>query len=416
MIKKVFLSACLFLSLASFAQETSSSPYSIYGIGEIRFKGTIENRSMAGLSIMPDSIHINLQNPAGYSDLKLIGFSVGGTLTETNQKTTTQSGKAQRIGLDYLAVGLPLGKLGMGFGLIPYSSVGYKIQNEYKDDIQISKRSSGTGGLNKVFLGFGYKLAQNLSLGADVQYNFGKIETSNFEYYTNITNGSLETNTAELSGVNFNFGAMYQAKITKKTLIYSSITFSPQSSLISKNVQNIATASYNSFFDLSIIDPQEKILDPITLKFKDKFSFGAGVGESKKWLIGAEVTMQDAGNLNNTYNTNASVSYEKYAKYSLGGFYIPNYKSFTNYAKRIVYRGGFKYEKMGLIVNSESITDMALNLGLGIPLNGTFSNINIGFEMGKKGTTNANLVQENYMNVSVGFSLNDKWFEKRKFN
>jgi hypothetical protein len=30
--------------------------------------------------------------------------------------------------LDYLAVGLPLGKIGVGFGLIPYSSVGYQIQ------------------------------------------------------------------------------------------------------------------------------------------------------------------------------------------------------------------------------------------------------------------------------------------------
>jgi hypothetical protein len=30
--------------------------------------------------------------------------------------------------LDYLAVGL-FGKVGVGFGLIPYSSVGYKIES-----------------------------------------------------------------------------------------------------------------------------------------------------------------------------------------------------------------------------------------------------------------------------------------------
>ena len=60
MIKKIIISACLFLSLMSFAQEGTSSPYSFYGIGDVRFKGTLENRSMAGLSIMPDSIHICL--------------------------------------------------------------------------------------------------------------------------------------------------------------------------------------------------------------------------------------------------------------------------------------------------------------------------------------------------------------------
>jgi hypothetical protein len=426
MIKKVIISAFLFLSLVSFAQEGTSSPYSFYGIGEIRFKGTAENRSMAGLSIAPDSIHINLQNPAGFADLKLIGFSIGGTFNDTKQKTKSQSGSAQRIGLDYLAVGLPLGKLGMGFGLVPYSSVGYKIQNVFEDNSQISKRLSGSGGLNKVFLGFGYKLAPNLSVGADVQYNFGKIETSNFEFYTNIPIGSLERNTAVLSGINYNFGAMYQAKINKKTSLYTSVNFSPQNTLTSKNVQNIATASYNSFYDTAVVDLLDNISEQIDLKFNNKISFGAGLGESKKWLVGAEVTMQNEGNLNNSYNSNNTVSYEKYTKYTLGGFYIPNYKSFTNYAKRIVYRGGFRYEKTGLIVDSESITglivdsesitDMGLTLGFGIPLNGTFSNINIGLELGKKGTTNANLVQENYMNLSVGFSLNDKWFEKRKFN
>jgi hypothetical protein len=51
-----------------------------------------------------------------------------------------------------------------------------------------------------------------------------------------------------------------------------------------------------------------------------------------------------------------------------------------------------------------------------MPLSGTFSNINFGFELGKKGTTTSNLVQENYANINIGFSLNEKWFEKRKFN
>jgi hypothetical protein len=48
MIKKIIVSACLLLSLVSFAQEGTASPYSYYGIGDVRFKGTVENRSMAG--------------------------------------------------------------------------------------------------------------------------------------------------------------------------------------------------------------------------------------------------------------------------------------------------------------------------------------------------------------------------------
>jgi len=213
MIKKSILIACLFLSLVSFAQEGTSSPYSFYGIGDIRFKGTAENRSMAGLAIAPDSIHINLQNPAGYSDLKLTSFALGATYNTTSQKTDSQSGSARRTALDYLAVGLPLGKLGMGFGLIPYSSVGYKIKTT-------SRILDGSGGMNKVFLGFGYKLGENLSVGADAQYNFGKIITTSFVLDSNISNGTSAVNTAILSGINFNFGLMYQTKITKKMSLY----------------------------------------------------------------------------------------------------------------------------------------------------------------------------------------------------
>ena len=59
---------------------------------------------------------------------------------------------------------------------------------------------------------------------------------------------------------------------------------------------------------------------------------------------------------------------------------------------------------------------MAFTLGVGLPLGGTFSNVNIGFELGKRGTTNAGLIQENYANFTLALSLNDRWFVKRKFD
>jgi hypothetical protein len=74
-----------------------------------------------------------------------------------------------------------------------------------------------------------------------------------------------------------------------------------------------------------------------------------------------------------------------------------------------------KYEKIGLIVNNESIKDVGMSLGAGIPIPGSFSNVNLGIEFGKRGTTSADLVQENYVNFSVSFSFNDKWFVKSKY-
>ncbi|HEX9151194.1 MAG TPA: hypothetical protein VF842_03880 [Flavobacterium sp.] len=406
----------MLFSLISFAQEGTSSPYSFYGIGDIRFKGTQENRSMAGVGVEQDSVHLNLENPASYSNLKLTTFSLGGTYGTKNLKSNSGSASTRRTTLDYLAVGLPLGKLGVGFGLIPYSSVGYKIESLSSEDGATNRRLSGSGGLNKVFLGAGYKIARNFTIGADVHYNFGKIETNSLEFLTNVPVGTRELNTADLSGVNFNIGAMYQTKINKKLTAYSSLNYTVEGTLTSQNTRNIATVLYNSEFNVVVVDALGDQKTQTEVKLPSKISFGAGIGEAKKWLVGGKISYQKNSGQENSYNKASNVGYGRYGSVSLGGYYIPNYNSFSNYAKRIVYRGGLKYEKTGLMINSESINDMGLTLGVGLPITGSFSNVNLGFELGKKGTTNANLVQENYANFSVSFSLNDKWFVKRKFD
>ena len=401
------------MSLVSFAQEGTSSPYSHFGIGDVRFKGTVENRSMAGLAVEQDSIHINLQNPASFANLKLTAFALGGTYNTTTLKTDSKSENARRTTLDYLAVGLPFGKFGLGFGLIPYSSVGYKIESISADGTANNRQYNGKGGLNKAFLGLGYQINSNFSIGADAQYNFGKIETNSLEFVSGIPIGTRESSTANLSGVNFDIGAMYKVKLNKKLNIYSSATYSFENTLMSKNTRNIATV--DSSLNLAVVDFVPEQTSIVDLRFPSKITLSAGIGQSQKWLIGGKVAYAKTAGQANSYNDFANVGYGKYGNVSLGGYFIPNYNAFSSYVQRIVYRGGLKYEKTGLVVDGESINDVGFTLGLGLPITGTFSNVNIGFEMGKKGTTSSNLVQENYANISIGFSLNDKWFVQRKF-
>ena len=89
-------------------------------------------------------------------------------------KTTTATDDASNSSVDYLAIVLPTGKFGFGFGLIPYSSVGYQLQSRDEDD-RLQYRYRGEGGVNKVFFGAGYQLNDNLKIGIDAQYNFGSI-------------------------------------------------------------------------------------------------------------------------------------------------------------------------------------------------------------------------------------------------
>lgn len=416
MIKKIVVSLCLLFSFSALAQEGTSSPYSYYGIGDIKFKGTAETRAMGGLSVFPDSIHLNLQNPAHLASLKLTTFSIGGTYANTKSKTETQEGKARRTTLDYLAVGVPTGKLSFGFGLIPYSSVGYKIQSVSEDDVPIYSRYSGIGGVNKVFFGAGYKLTKKINIGADVQYNFGTVETTNLRYQNEIQYGTRESNASIIKGFNVDFGATYQTKLNKKLSFFSSLGFTPESKVELSNTRSVDIIQFISTGGISIIETEDVDVANTIIKLPSKFSFGSGLGEVKKWLVGAEVTLLNTSVMSNRFDDINGASFENSVRYSFGGYFIPNYNSYSNYFKKITYRAGLRYENTGLVIQDKSITDFAANVGFGLPLSGIFSKINIGLEMGKRGTKYYNLVEENYFNISVGLSLTDRWFVKRKFD
>ena len=417
MIKKIIVCICVLLSISTFAQRGTSSAYSFYGIGETKFKGTSENRAMGGLSIFPDSTHINLQNPAGFGGLKLTTFSVAGSYNSTKSVSNIDEGNSQNSSIDYLAVGLPLSqKWSAGLGLMTYSSVGYRIQNVTEGSFATSNRFEGNGGVNRVFLSSGYKINSNFSVGATVNYNFGEIETSALEFLQTVQYGTRELNTSQVGGFGFDIGAMWEKKINSKQKLFLSAVFTPESTLTLSNSRSIATIQFSEFTDPFIIDEQEIVVADTKIKLPTKIAFGAGFGEERKWLVGAEFTLSQASSLQNRFEDITNANFENAKKFAVGGYFIPQYNSFTSYFKRITYRAGLRYENTGLVVNNKSIEDAALTLGLGFPVPGGFSNINLGMEYGRKGTRAADLVRENYINFTVSLSLNDKWFVKRKYN
>ena len=435
MIKKLCI---VLLALAAFnihAQEGTTSPYSFYGIGSLKFKGTTENRSMGGLSIYTDSIHVNLRNPASYGGLNVkayneesrpIKFTVGGSHSSTTLNTSSNSQKASASTFDYLAMSMPIGKLGVGFGIMPYTSVGYKLESLDDSDV-LTNRYRGEGGVNKAFFGLGYQLTKDVSVGVDASYNFGNIQNSAIEFLYNdegeiLQYQSRESNRSDISGMNFNFGLTYTPMITEKLQLTTAFTFTPKSELTSNNQRTIATIVVNpnsgQEFPVNEIesDLEANGLKTTILTLPSKTAFGAGIGQPRKWFFGAEYTMLKTSQFSNPIFSIVNASFEDASEIALGGFFIPQYTSFNKYWKRIVYRAGMRFENTGLKINNESIKEFGISFGVGIPVGRAFSNANFGFEVGKRGTTNQNLIQENFVIFQLSLSLNDRWFEKRKFN
>lgn len=421
MIKKLIVFASIFFSITSWSQDNTASPYSYYGLGEIKFKGTEDARAMGGIGIIADSIHFNLLNPASYSKLKYSTFAIGSTSTFSTLETTDVSEKAQRTSLNYVTIGIPMNKFGVAFGLMPYSAVGYKIEDNVHNDAdntERNKKATGNGNINRLFLGSSYSINKNFSIGLDLQYNFGQVETEFVETIyspVELQLRSRESNNSNISGFSFNTGVYYSRKISSKLKLQSSFVFSPQANLLSKNSRNLATIFYNiNGTEIISLPTQDIPVDNQDMKIPTKYTFGSGIGIDKKWFVGAEFSFQENSKLKNRFKDIQNTTFENSTRIALGGYYIPKHDSFSNYFSRMIYRAGFRYENTGLVLRNESINDYGMTFGLGLPIG--LSKINLGFEFGKRGTTDQNLVQENYFNFNVGFSLNDLWFRKREIN
>ncbi|MBL4887674.1 MAG: hypothetical protein JKZ03_04330 [Flavobacteriaceae bacterium] len=423
MIKKLLILIVILTSLVTKAQEKpplviqngDASPYSFFGIGTLNFRGTAENRTMGGLSILSDSIHTNLSNPAAYADLKLVNYTIGFNHKELSLKTKSQSESTSVTGLNYLAISIPMGKFGAGFGLLPVTSVGYALESKADE---VTRRNTGEGGLNKVFLALGYNLFKGFNIGIDASYNFGKITNRALRIDEGVQFDTQELNESDLVGFSFNFGAMYKTMISSQLQFSSAISYSPSTDLSSKNTRALQTVDFVNFGSIRVTNSIDVDVPDTDITFPSQLSVGFGIGKPRNWFVGAEfVNKQISGNNRSLdlFNLSENVVFDDITMYKLGGYYIPKYDSFSNYWSRVTYRAGIRFENLGMTINNEEINEFGISFGVGLPVR-NFSNVNIGFEIGRRGTKNAGLVEETFFGGFISLSLNSKWFKKTLFD
>lgn len=417
MIKKLLV-FCFVILITNiiYSQENTSSPYSFYSLGENRFKGTNDVSSMGGITVYGDSLNLNILNPATFGNQNLTRLQVGGSSTYYRLAAKEQEEKAQKSSFDFLLIGMPVSKkIGVVFGVLPSSAVGYRFVNDNIETTGQARKYNGSGGVNKVFFGSGLKLNKNFSFGLDLQYYFGTIDTKTTLVLDNVQNSSREINSSTLSGFGVNFGFNYNRSIAKGYTLYSSLVFNPETKINSRNLRAINTIYFSASGDeitsgeIKVEVPDSKLINPL------KTTFGLGIG-NKQWFVGMDYSYRATSNLKNRFENNFLVSFENSSKIAFGGYIIPKQDSYTNYFNRVVYRAGVRYENTGLVLNNQSIKDQAVTFGFGLPIKGSFSMLNIGGEWGYKGTTKNGLVNEHYFIVNVGLLINDKWFRKNFYN
>lgn len=421
MVKKILIAFFCVMAHGLFAQNGTISPYSYFGIGDHRDQGTVDNQMMGGISVYGDSIHINLTNPAAYSKLRLTAYTAGISRREYRLKDWNEQQNTSVTTLDYLAIGFPLSnKMGMGFGVMPFTSVGYSL-NDIRtngEGAEVTNIYTGDGGLNRIFASIGFEPIKNLSLGVTANFNFGSLQYQRVQSVEGVQFGTLDDRESKINGYDFNYALNYTPKIKDKYTLFASVVVNTQGNLISKNTQTLGSFSLTNGNNVEVVDVDLDAtnLRNTELKIPTRTTLGLGFGEDKKWFMGGEYIFQQYSDFDNSFLGLQNVTYNDASTYAFGGYWVPDYRALSGYFKRVTYRAGLRYDVSGLEVNGKEINNFGITFGLGMPLGGSFSNLNLGFELGRRGTTDANLIEESYLKINIGLSLNDIWFQKRKIN
>ena len=178
---------------SGFSQSSTLSPYSRFGVGDLTFKGFSYQRGMAGVSIgYINPCVINFNNPASYSYDSITVMEIGANVEGAFRKQNDVSSNSLNADLNSLAMLFPVikNKIGISFGIIPFSSTGYNISTSSKIDTlntvsDINYLYKGTGGYTKYYLGAGLKLSKSLSFEVNASYLFGNVINQRKEEFTN---------------------------------------------------------------------------------------------------------------------------------------------------------------------------------------------------------------------------------------
>lgn len=426
MIKRLLVVISVFTATIILAQRNNSSPYSVFEIGEDKTQKTVEQSSMGGIGVaMKQLNYLNFINPAANADLRYATYAIGGEATFLTLKESEVSQSGNSTSLRYIALGFPVSKkAGFSVGLQPLSSVGYTLQSRKMNGEIVEKttRYTGKGGTNRLYATFGIYLFEGFSVGIEGAFVFGNIKRNILNQNNNQLLSTRYRENLNLRGSEFKVGAQYKTDLSDKLQLSTGIALKLSNTLTKKGTESLYSILNNK--EESPVDTLYSNSVNTSVKMPVKTVVGFGLGKENKWYVGINSEFKKPLSILQKSSQNF-YKYENAFATSLGGYYIPKINSISSYWDRVTYRAGFHYENTGLMVNGDSslksnftsIKDFGINVGLGLPLPRQISNLNIGIEYGQKGTTNNNLIKENYFNIGLSLSLNSiNWFKKRRID
>lgn len=432
MKKILFTTALCFTVLSATAQSGTNSPYSQYGYGRLADQTQGFNRGMNGVGLaFREHNQANYINPASYSAIDSLTFifDVGMSLQMTNFKENGKSKNANNADFEYAVGAFRLIKnVGMSFGIIPFTNVGYNYSNTttVKDynmtpsttEVTNTQTYSGSGGLHQAYIGAGWQTPlKGLSVGMNVSYLWGNVDNNVTSSYSDTYVKSLaKLYSMTVHSYKLDFGVQYSHRLNNNDIATIGITYSPGHGLSTKpECLVISSNSQSSVNDTIPMTASESSI-PMQLGIGLSYKYNA------QWLLGLDYTLQKWSstefpvyNEGIGYNTQTDVFKNRH-RINLGGEFCRN-ENGRSFSDRLRYRFGVGYTSPYLkIKNSDGPKEFSMSAGIGIPISNAWNNrsmLNIGIQW-QNLSGNIPLTENTFL-INIGLTFNERWFAKWKF-
>ncbi|MEE0979467.1 MAG: hypothetical protein UH625_08690 [Muribaculaceae bacterium] len=409
-INKYISAICALVALSSFSAmaQDALSPYSRFGYGTLRDNATSSQRAMGGVGYaMQSGRQINVMNPAAYAAMDSLTFlfDMGVTLSHMSAKDAGNKASDWGGGLDYITFQFPIMKnMGASVGMVPVTSTGYAFGEEISNG---SSAYQGSGGINLIYAGLGYRPFKGFSLGANVGYMFGNTTNDNY-VYTSTGSMSLFQRVMEVRDYSLQFGVQYVVPLSRHNRMTFGVSYTPGKGLRGK--------TYGVMYDQNdATEPDTTQVMHLNGNYSMPDTWGAGVNLAlrNRWMVEADFTYQPWKNAKYaTLDGFEGTRFDNRWKVAMGVQYTPNPRG--SWIQRVNYRMGAYYDRDYIMIGDNHLRKEGVTLGFGLPAPNSKTVINLSMEYYRRKATPNPLVKENYFNITLGVNFNELWFWQSK--
>lgn len=380
------------------------SIYSRYGIGDLLTFSGGRSYSFGGAAaaLIGDGF-INRLNPAGVARIQYTRFSAG---FEYTQLTTNADAGSVRDGIGRFqgaAFAIPIDTANgivLTLESTPYSSVNYSVTSSQSTDIASSTQTFfGKGGISSLAVGSSVTLVQNVHAGAKLSFLYGRTrQYSDLDFATSGFADSEFDRSRYYSGFGFTGGLLFEnvgslLNMTGLNPLSLGIVYQPRVSM------DVRDEEYIAILD-STIERSGSMDLPASLVIGASYKF------TDRYLVTADVQFQDWSTAS-TFGTTAG-ELQALTRFA-GGLEIAPERTGTSFFGRTLYRFG-AYHSTGYVqLNGSDISETGFTAGLGLPISPE-SRLNLGLQLGFRGTTSNGLLKDTIVRFSLGISASELWF------